>query len=185
MKINKLPIKGAFHIENSNITDSRGSFMRVFCQKELSLILGKRKIEQVNISSTKLKGTIRGMHVQKKPKSEMKIIHCIKGKVFDVIIDLRTNSKTYLKWYSLILSKRKNNTLIIPEGCAHGFQALENGSSLIYFHTEFYSPKQELGFHYKDPVFDIDWPLAVNSISKKDKSYKFINIKKPNALQTL
>ena len=182
MKINKLPIKGAYHIENSNISDTRGDFKRVFCQKEFRSILEKRRVEQINISTTKLKGAIRGMHVQKKPKSEMKIIHCINGKVFDVIIDLRPYSKTYLKWNSNILSRRKNNTIIIPEGCAHGFQALESNSSLIYFHTEFYSPKQELGFNYNDPVFNIKWPLAVTAISKKDKNYKFINIKKANVL---
>ena len=174
MKIKSLPIHGAFEVQYTNISDDRGSFKRLFCSDELKEKISNKQIVQTNLSETSHKGSIRGMHYQKYPKSEIKLIHCIQGSVFDVMVDLRESSKTFLQWYGLELSANKNNMVVIPEGCAHGFQSLSNNTKLIYFHTEFYEPKYESGIHYDDKLINIDWPLDVEYISERDRGHKFL-----------
>jgi len=175
MQFINLPLEDAYSIEFDLYKDNRGSFSRIFCSKELKEIMKSDNVEQVNISNNYKKGLIRGLHYQKEPMSEKKIIKCIKGKVYDVIVDLRTNSSTFLKWYGFELNENENKALIIPNGCAHGFQVLEDNSQLLYFHTNFYSPDHDAGVHYKDPKIKIDWPLSVSEISKKDQEFKFLN----------
>lgn len=174
MKITSLPFKGSYEIEYANFTDSRGIFKRLFCFKELEKKISHKKIAQINFSETFKKGSIRGLHFQKPPKSEIKLIHCIKGSVFDVMIDLRKSSKTFLQWHAIELSSKKNNMVIIPEGCAHGFQSLANNSQLIYFHTEFFSPRNESGIKYDDPLINIKWPLEINHVSERDNKHSFL-----------
>tara|TARA_B110000858_G_C17733575_1_gene441347 strand:+ start:328 stop:873 length:546 start_codon:yes stop_codon:yes gene_type:complete len=175
MQINVQPIEGLYLVELNSIEDSRGSFSRIFCSNELKNVMSNQNIVQINISKNNQKGLIRGIHYQKKPNAEVKLINCIKGKVYDVVVDLRINSKTFLQWCSYELSQDDNKMLIIPKGCAHGFQTLSENSNLLYFHSEFYSPDKEEGINYNDPVISIKWPLLISEVSKKDKEFKFLN----------
>lgn len=175
MQINVQPIEGLYLVELNSAEDSRGSFTRVFCSNELKNVMNNQNIVQINISKNNQKGLIRGIHYQKKPNAEVKLINCIKGKIYDVVVDLRISSKTFLQWRSYELSQDDNKMLIIPKGCAHGFQTLTENSNLLYFHSEFYSPDQEEGINYNDPIIKIKWPLPIREVSNRDKEFKFLN----------
>ncbi len=175
MKFIETDIKDLFIIEPEPFEDGRGKFCRIFCLNELKEISHTKKIVQANQSLSKQKGTIRGMHFQYPPKAEIKIVKCIYGSVFDVAIDLRKKSPTFLQWYGVILSAENMKTMYIPEGFAHGFQTLENNSELLYFHTEFYSPEYEAGIRYNDPAINIKWPLEITNISKRDREHELIS----------
>lgn len=175
MNFTETEIAGLYIIKLEPFQDERGSFYRVFCEKEMKKINHNKRIIQINHSLTKKKGSIRGMHFQYPPKAEIKIIKCLKGSVFDVAIDLRKNSPTFLKWHSEILSKENLKMMYIPEGFAHGFQTLDKNSELLYLHSEFYDPNYEGGIHYNDPKVSIEWPLDITDVSERDKSFKLIN----------
>tara|TARA_Y200000002_G_C22404647_1_gene547187 strand:+ start:111 stop:656 length:546 start_codon:yes stop_codon:yes gene_type:complete len=177
MKISSQPIKGVYFIELDSFEDKRGSFSRVFCTKELNTILNKERLVQINISKNFQKGLIRGIHYQKKPYTEIKLINCIKGKIYDVVVDLRSNSNTFLKWCGYELSENDNKMLFIPKGCAHGFQTLTKESSILYLHSEFYSPSYERGLNYKDPKININWPLPISEVSSRDQKFEYLNNK--------
>jgi dTDP-4-dehydrorhamnose 3,5-epimerase len=149
-------------------------FTRIFCKKELEQIGHMRDIAQVNHSLTEKAGTIRGMHYQKPPKAEIKLVRCIKGSVYDVIVDIRKNSPTFLKWHGEKLSGQNMLTIYIPEGFAHGFQTLSPQSELIYFHTEFYDPLFEDGIRHDDPRIGVKWPLNVAEISNRDNEFAML-----------
>lgn len=175
MKIKTTPIDGVFVVETTHFKDQRGSFARLFCNDELSTIIGNRQIKQINHSHTSLAGTVRGMHLQKAPHAEMKLVRCINGKIWDVAVDLRKDSHTYKQWFGIELSPENGFMLIIPEGCAHGFQALKNNSEMLYLHTEIYHPDSERGVNYTDPHIGIKWPLTISELSPKDKKLPFID----------
>lgn len=175
MKTEWIPLSGAAVIEAEPFVDHRGVFARFFCKNELSELIGDRNIVNVNYSRTSDKGAIRGMHFQYLPMAEMKLIRCISGSVFDVIVDIRKDSPTYLKWFGTILSKENMKMICAPEGFAHGFQALEENSEMLYLHTEFYSKDYESGLNYADPMLDIKWPLKPTDISEKDNGHKMID----------
>lgn len=175
MKIIETQIAGLKVIKSDFFQDSRGLFFRFFCAKKLGLILNDRKIVQINYSVTNDLGAIRGMHYQNKPHSEMKIIRCLKGRVYDVAVDLRKGSQSFLKWYGVELSPESNLAYVIPEGFAHGFQVLEEDSHLLYLHTAFYSPELEGAVRFDDPKINISWPLDPTDLSEKDKSHAYIN----------
>ena len=175
MKIKSLPIEGAFEVNLVDFNDSRGSFKRLFCSKELDNLISSKQIVQINASETFQRGSIRGMHFQNPPKSEIKLIQCIQGSVFDVMIDLRKSSKTFLQWHAVELSNQKNNMIVIPEGCAHGFQTLSENSKLLYFHTEFYSQEHESGVRYNDPLIAINWPIDIGSVSERDRNHHLLS----------
>ena len=124
---------------------------------------------------TKQKGTIRGMHFQRSPMAEIKIVKCLNGSIFDVMIDMRSNSSTFLNWYGERLSAENMKMMYIPEGFAHGFQTLEKNSELLYLHTESFSPKYEGGVRFDDPDLAIDWPLPVTDISERDRGLPLIS----------
>lgn len=174
VNISIVNIAGAAISHTDEYADSRGSFYRAYCENELAGIIGNRKICQVNISATKNKGTIRGLHYQLPPDHEMKLVRCIKGKVWDVIVDLREGSTTFLKWFATELDAEKKQMMIVPEGCAHGFQVLEDGSELLYLHTAFYNPKNEEGLRFDEPLVDIKWPLMVGDMSDRDKNHPLL-----------
>jgi dTDP-4-dehydrorhamnose 3,5-epimerase len=134
-------------------------------------MIGSRQIVNVNFSRTEKTGSVRGMHFQHPPLAEMKLIRCLRGKVFDVMIDLRKDSPTFLKWHGEILSAENMRMMVLPEGMAHGFQALEDQSEMLYLHTEFYSKEHDAGIRYNDPLFGIDWPVPVTDVSEKDKNH--------------
>ena len=175
MRINRLPLEDAFAIEPEPFTDDRGIFVRVFCQHELQNILHGKNIMQINHSLTIQKGAIRGMHFQYLPMAEIKIVKCLSGSVFDVMIDLRSNSSSFLKWHGERLSADNMKMMYIPEGFAHGFQTLEENCDLLYFHTEFYSPEHEGGVRYDDPKVGIKWPLEIMDVSERDQNHQLLS----------
>lgn len=175
MKFIKTKLKDLYIIEPEPFEDDRGRFYRMLCKNELKQIGHTKEIVQINHSLTTQKGVIRGMHFQYPPKAEIKLVKCINGKVFDVAIDLRKNSPTFLQWHGEIISAKNLKIMYIPEGFAHGFQTLEENSELLYFHTEFYSSEHEGGVRYDDPLIDIEWPLEVSDLSERDKNHKLLN----------
>lgn len=175
IKIKQTPLQDAFVIEPDPFMDDRGIFARVFCQNELCGILNGKNIVQINHSRTVQKGALRGMHFQYPPMAEIKIVKCLRGSVFDVIIDLRQDSSTFLKWHGEVLSPKNMKMMYVPEGFAHGFQTLEENCELLYLHTEFYSPEYEGGIRFNDPMINISWPLEVTDVSEKDRNYLLLD----------
>lgn len=169
MKIISTKFKDLFIIELEPYKDNRGEFFRLFCKKELKSILLDNDIKQINYSKSRNKGTVRGLHYQVYPHEEIKIFTCIKGRLFDVVVDIRKDSATYLEYHGIELSPEKNNMIYVPAGFAHGFQTLEDDTQALYMTTEFYVPEYEKIINYKDPKIGIKWPLLVSEISEKDK----------------
>jgi dTDP-4-dehydrorhamnose 3,5-epimerase len=174
MFIENTSISGVFIYTSDFIMDTRGSFGRTFCQQSLRSILGLRNIQQINLSKSHKIGTVRGMHYQHEPFAEMKIIRCLKGRVFDVAVDLRIESPTYLAWFGVELSPASANALVIPEGCAHGFQVLDRDSELLYLHTAPYNAAAEGAVRYDDPKIGIRWPLSPTELSLKDRNHQLL-----------
>lgn len=174
MKFTETKLKGLYVIEPEILSDERGRFARTYCKKEFAKINFEKEFVQMNFSVNYKKGTLRGMHYQLPPYEETKLIRCISGKVFDVAIDLRKNSGTYLQWFGTELSKDNSKMILIPEGFAHGFLTLEDNSELIYHHTEYYNPSAERGIRYDDKSVNIKFPGEVLIVSEKDKSYPII-----------
>lgn len=168
MKFTKTKIHGAYIITPDPREDSRGYFARVFAKEELAKQGISFSIVHINRSLTAQKGVIRGLHYQRYPKSEDKIIQCLQGKIFDVVVDLRRNSKTFGQWVGEMLDPIHKRMMLIPKGCAHGFQTLEENTAVEYFVTQYYAPSYEEGIRYNDPYFGIDWPIKNASLSEKD-----------------
>lgn len=164
-------LKGAFLIEMELLEDERGFFSRSFCREEFKRYGLNTEVDQCNASYNKKKGTLRGMHFQRAPKEEAKLVRCVKGAVYDVIIDLRPDSDTYCRWLGVELNSRKYKELYIPEGFAHGFQTLEDDTELFYQMFENFDAGLASGVRWNDPVFGIDWPLSDPIMSEKDRSY--------------
>jgi len=167
-------IKGVYLIEPNSFCDERGSFSRVYCENELQEI-SNFSIKQINHSITKEKGTVRGMHFQYEPSSEIKMVKCIKGSVFDVVVDIRKGSSTFLKTFSIELTETNKKTIYIPKGFAHGFQTLEDNTELLYMHSSIYNPSHECGLNIKDPLLDIRFPLEISNLSSRDKEHKLLS----------
>lgn len=176
MRFIETPLKGAYTIELEPFSDDRGLFARTYCKRDFEKIGFDKEFVQFNFSLTLTKGTIRGLHYQLPPYSEIKLIKCVRGKVYDVLVDLRESSPTYLKWFGVELSEENMKMVLIPEGFAHGFQTLEDNAQLIYHHTAFYTPGFEKGLRYNDPVLAIEWPLEVSVISEKDKNNPLLSV---------
>lgn len=168
-------IEGLKILIRKPIIDVRGYLERMFCEEDLSFILVARHIVQINHTYSAIKGSIRGLHFQYPPYAEMKFVTCIKGEVFDVAVDIRKGSPTFLKWHAEILSQDNFKTFVIPEGFAHGFQTLTDNCEMLYFHTCFYNPQAESGLNYSDPLINIKWPITITDISNKDANYSFIS----------
>jgi dTDP-4-dehydrorhamnose 3,5-epimerase len=161
-------------VETTAFCDERGLFARLYCENELADIIGQRRIVQINHSRTHAVGAVRGLHYQHPPHAEMKLVRCLKGRVWDVAVDLRANSPTFLQWHAEELAPDNARMLVIPEGCAHGFQVLEADSELLYLHTAAYQPEAEGGVAYNDPALNIDWPLPITELSQRDRHRAFI-----------
>lgn len=174
MYFQKTKIKGLFIIKPNIISDSRGYFERLFCKKEFKKKGLEKNICQINHTLTKIKGTIRGMHYQISPEEEDKIVTCIKGKIFDVAIDIRKKSKTFLDWQGFILDSKNRKMIYIPKGFAHGFQTLSNNCELLYFHTAYYNKNTERTIKYNDSKINIKWKIEVKNISKKDSTVSLL-----------
>lgn len=161
-------------LESKFFGDHRGAFSRLFCADELKDILGHRTILQINHSLSRKTGTIRGMHYQLPPHAEMKIVRCLRGRVLDIAVDLRRDSLTFLQWTALELSATNYLAFVIPEGCAHGFQVLEDDTELLYLHTAFYTPAAEGAVRFDDPKLNITWPFAPTDISARDLNHELL-----------
>lgn len=172
------PLKDLYIVNIKPFIDNRGEFSRLFCEEEFKKIGLNKKIVNVNYSKTLKKGDVRGMHYQESPYSETKIIKCNNGIIYDVAIDMRQNSKTYLQYFGIELSENNNRMLYVPEGFAHGYQALTDNAEIVYFNTQFYSPDHEKGVNILDPNIDIKWPISIGNQSDKDKNIQFINLNK-------
>ena len=175
MRFKETPLKGAYIIELEPHRDTRGTFVRLYSKDEFSGINHNKEFVQINYSITNQKGTVRGMHYQIAPSAETKLIGCVNGKVFDVIVDIRKKSSTFLKWFAVELSKQGMTMIYIPEGFAHGFQTLENNSELIYHHTAYYRPENERTLRYDDKRINIAWPIHITEISDKDLQAKALD----------
>lgn len=167
-------LKDVYIIEPEPFKDHRGMFSRVFCREEMSAVGCTKTIDQVNHSVTMREGSIRGMHYQIPPKAEIKIVKCIRGAVYDVVIDLREGSITFLKWFGQVLSEENMKMMYVPEGFAHGFQVLLPESELLYFHTAPYSPEYQRAVRYNDPLVNITWPQKVADVSENDQNHPLL-----------
>ncbi len=179
MKFVQLDIPGVYLIDHEKKTDHRGYFARIYCENEFQENGLNTKWVQMNQSLTKKKGALRGLHFQRNPMAEIKLVRCIQGAVLDVIVDLREGSETYGEKASVHLSPKNQHIIYIPAGFAHGFQTLEKNSILFYMHSEFYSPKHEGGVLYSDPGLNINWPLSISDISERDQAHPYLNELKP------
>lgn len=172
MNLARTPLPGLLVAESQIRADGRGTFARLFCKDDLAAALEGRDIVQLNHSCTRQRGTIRGLHYQRPPHAEMKFVRCLRGAVWDVAVDLRTGSSTFLQWHAVELSPGNARMLIVPEGCAHGYQTLEPDSELLYLHTAPYSAKSEDGVAWNDPTIAVRWPLplpAADGVSERDR----------------
>jgi dTDP-4-dehydrorhamnose 3,5-epimerase len=164
-------LKGAFIIELELRKDERGFFARTWCKREFEAHGLVREMVQANVSFNKKRGTLRGMHYQVAPYEEAKLVRCTRGAIYDVIIDLRQDSPTYKQWIGVELTSENYQMIYVPENFAHGFLTLEDNTEVTYQVSQFYSPESERGIRYNDPVFGIKWPIQVEVISDKDKTW--------------
>ena len=176
-ELSRTKIHGVFELRSQPFVDSRGAFLNAFRSQEEAFIgsWGDRGIAQVNLSRSEAVGTIRGMHLQAPPHSEAKLVRCLKGRMWDVAVDLRHKSATFGQWQAVELSAELSNALLIPEGCAHGFQVLEPGSELLYLHSGAWVPEAETGLRWDDPQLAITWPLAATELSVRDRSLPLLS----------
>lgn len=170
--IQKTNIDGLLVIRHRKNSDARGSFEKIISNAEFKELGIEFNLKQVNVSFTKDIGTLRGMHYSSSLTPEDKLVTCITGSVFDVILDLRSGSKSYLDVFSLTLSHNDVVSILIPGGCAHGFQVLKKNSTILYLHTREYEPETEAGVHFADPGFSIPWPLPIAKVSDRDANLK-------------
>lgn len=178
MIFNETRLKGAYVIELEQVDDERGFFARSWCKEEFELHKLNSNLKQCNISFNKNKGTLRGMHFQEVPYEEAKFVRCIRGAIFDVIIDLREYSETFMQWIGVELTADNRKSLYVPEGFAHGFQTLEDNSEVFYQMSEFYYSEFARGIRWNDSAFRINWPITVTNISDKDNNYQFYIVRR-------
>lgn len=172
--INETPLQGLQLIQRKPLGDSRGYLERLFCQTDFAKLLHEQTIVQINHTLTGKTGTVRGMHFQHPPSAETKFVMCLKGEVYDVAVDVRADSPTFLQWHGEILSAANHKTFLIPEGFAHGFQTLTEECEMLYFHTAAYQSNAEAALNALDPKLAIQWLLPVIEQSSRDKEHPMI-----------
>jgi len=175
LKLQPTPLPGLQVVETEPVADARGGFERLFCARQWAPLRDSLCFVQVNLSTTAQAGTVRGLHYQDAPAAEAKLIRCVRGHVYDVAVDLRAGSPTFLRWHATELRADEPREIFIPEGFAHGFQALEDDVQLLYFHTAPWTPTCEGGIRYDDPRVAIDWPLPVQAVSDKDRAHALLD----------
>jgi dTDP-4-dehydrorhamnose 3,5-epimerase len=168
LSISSTPLADLVVIGHRRLEDSRGAFSRIFCAEELRRAGLNNGVAQINHSFTRRRGSVRGLHFKRAPHSETKLVSCVRGEVFDVAVDLRRGSRTFLRWHAEVLSVANGRSLLIPPGFAHGFQALTDDCELIYLHSMPYAPHAEGGVRVTDPTIAIPWPLPFADISERD-----------------
>jgi len=175
MKLTETPVTGAYIIDLEKLGDERGFFARVFCEREFTAHGLTPRFVQCNDSLSALRGTLRGMHYQLAPKAETKLVRCIRGELYDVVLDLRSDSPTFGKSFGATLSAENRSMMYLPKGCAHGFLTLADATEALYFADEFYAPEQERGVRWNDLRFGIAWPFEPVVISEKDRSWRLFD----------
>ena len=168
-------IEGLTLLKRNPIGDHRGYLERIFCSEDLKTLIRDKRIIQINHTLTAKLGAIRGLHFQYPPHAETKFVSCLRGEVFDVAVDLRRGSPTFLHWHAEILSADNHKTLVVPDGFAHGFQTLTKDCELLYLHTSAYHEDAEGGLNARDPRLDIQWPLAIAEQSTRDAAHPFVS----------
>jgi len=168
------PLPGLLVLQRKPIGDSRGYLERLYCTEELQALAPGKHIAQINHTLTANRGTVRGMHFQRPPHTEIKFVSCLRGEIFDVAVDLRYNSPTLLRWHAELLSADNHKTLVIPEGFAHGFQTLTDECEMLYFHTAAYQHEAETGLNAQDPRLAIQWPFPVSGLSPRDAAHSLL-----------
>lgn len=174
LAIADLPLAGLKRIERLRRDDERGFLSRLFCAEELAVAGWRKPVVQINHSFTAQRGTVRGMHFQHPPHAETKLVSCLRGEVRDVAVDVRNGSPTFLRWHAETLSADNLRALLIPEGFAHGFQALTDDVELLYCHSAPYVPAAEGGLNPRDSALGIDWPLPISALSPRDAAREWI-----------
>lgn len=174
--ITDLPLEGVKKVERQLLGDERGFLSRIFCASELATCGWHGPVAQINHTFTAKKGTVRGLHFQHAPFSEMKLVSCLKGHIWDVVVDLRADSPTFLQWYGETLSSEDGSGLLIPEGFAHGFQTLCDDVELLYCHSAAYEPNAEAGINIFEPRLAINWPLPVSECSERDQAFPPLDV---------
>lgn len=165
------PLTGVWHLRARPMGDARGSFARLYCAAEFAALGLERPLEQINLSETLKRGSVRGLHYQRAPHAEHKLVRCLDGRVLDVVVDLRAGSPTLLQWHAVELDARRGDALLIPPGCAHGFQTLEDDCRLLYLHSAAHAPEAEGGVRFDEPRLRpglIAWPLPITAQSERD-----------------
>ncbi|MGE3910871.1 MAG: dTDP-4-dehydrorhamnose 3,5-epimerase [Chloroflexota bacterium] len=176
MNISETPLRDAYVIDIAKIEDQRGFFARIFCTEEMEAFGMQTGIVQMNLSHNLRKGVVRGMHYQIEPAPEAKLMRCIRGAIYDVIIDMRPASPTYLQWFGVELTAENRRALYVPPMFAHGYQALTDGAEVIYPTTGVYTPACERGVRHDDPAIGIGWPIPPTEISEKDRTWPLISV---------
>jgi dTDP-4-dehydrorhamnose 3,5-epimerase len=172
MKFHETNLPGVFEIRIEPKPDERGFFARTWCQAEFEAHGLNSRLVQCSVSFNMKKGTLRGIHYQVAPFAETKVVRCIRGSIYDVVVDLRGQSPTFKDWTAVVLTAEKRNMMYLPEGCAHGFLTLEEGSEVLYQMSEFYNSESARGVRWDDPAFQIAWPEQVKMISERDRTYR-------------
>ena len=175
MKFSETDIVGAKIIDPAPHLDDRGRFMRAWCTREFAEHGINFVPVQANMGFSARKGTVRGMHFQTEPAPEAKLVRCTRGAMFDVVLDLRTASPSYCKWYGTELTAENGRMLYLPEGCAHGYQTLEDATEMYYMASEFHTPVAARGVRFDDPVFGIRWPLPATAVSEQDRNWPLVH----------
>jgi dTDP-4-dehydrorhamnose 3,5-epimerase len=171
LTITPLPLAGLHLVQRERLRDSRGDFCRIYCAEELAVAGWNQPIAQMNHTRTVQRGTVRGLHYQIPPHAEAKLVSCIRGEVWDVALDIRYGSPTFLNWHAQRLSAENGCALLIPQGFAHGFQSLSDDAEMLYCHSAAYAPECEAGLNPTDSRLNIDWPLPVGVMSSRDTSH--------------
>lgn len=168
---------GAWVIDPNPHEDERGWFMRAWCAREFAKQNLNFKPVQSNMGFSKKKGTVRGMHFQKAPELEAKLVRCIRGAIYDVVVDVRTESSSYGKWYGIELSAENGRMLYVPENCAHGYQTLKDSTEIYYMTSGYYTPHLACGIRFDDPAFNIQWPIPATVVSEQDRNWPLIELR--------
>jgi dTDP-4-dehydrorhamnose 3,5-epimerase len=174
MIFNETPLSDAYLIELERRSDDRGFFARAFCAKEFAAHGLETQFVQSNMSGNGQAGLVRGMHFQRGADAEVKLVRCVRGEIYDVIVDMRENSPTYLQWFGALLSADNGAMMYVPRGFAHGYQALNEGAVVHYMVSAYYAPTAEGGLRHDDPALGIQWPLPVSDVSAKDKAWPLL-----------
>jgi dTDP-4-dehydrorhamnose 3,5-epimerase len=174
MQFTETELAGIWIIDPMPVVDSRGAFARVFCEREMSDQGLTTRFVQHSRSQSVRKGTLRGLHFQEQPYSEVKLVTCVRGAIFDVVVDLRPESPTRHRWLSFELTSENMKQVYIPAGCAHGFQTLTDHVEISYLISQFYTPDASMGVRYDDPCFSIDWPFTPTVMSEKDRAWPLV-----------